>query len=77
MIYKEKFNNFPLAQDRFEHILSLETQDEIKVQALYHLYRMEVDENSPNQLKFKEALVKGYPETPFAKLISDPENFDN
>ena len=77
MIYKEKFNNFPLAQDRLEHILSLETQDEIKVQALYHLYRMAVDENSPNQLKFKEALVEGYPETPFAQLISDPENFDN
>ncbi|MDB3862538.1 hypothetical protein N9313_03095 [Flavobacteriaceae bacterium] len=77
MIYKEKFKNYSLAQERLEHLLSEQTADEIKVQVLYHLFRMGVETNSPKSEDYKTQLVEGYPETPFAQLISDPENFDN
>ena len=41
LIYKEKFNDFPLATERLKKVLSLNPPKEIRVQALYHLYRME------------------------------------
>jgi tetratricopeptide (TPR) repeat protein len=76
MIYKEKFNDFPLAQQRLQKVLSLDPTDEIAVQALYHLYRMEEQEESTNADTYKQQLIANYPETPFARLLSDPENYD-
>lgn len=77
MIYKEKFKNFSLAQDRLEHLLKQKTTDEIKVQSLYHLFRMAIVEDPIKAEEYKKLLLKDYLETPFAQLISDPENFDN
>ena len=77
MIYKEKFKNFSLAKDRLYHLLNLKTADEIKVQALYHLFRMESETNSLKAKQHKKNLLESYPNTPFAQLISDQENFDD
>lgn len=76
MIYKEKFNDFPLAHKRLEKVLSLDAPQEIVVQALYHLYRMDEKENPSQAEKYKTQLVTNYPDTPFAQLLSDPENYD-
>ena len=40
MIYKEKFNDFDLAQNRLKKALNLNPPNGIASQALYHLYRM-------------------------------------
>ena len=40
MIYKEKFNDFDLAQNRLKKALNLNPPKGIASQALYHLYRM-------------------------------------
>jgi hypothetical protein len=77
MIYKEKFKNYSLAQDRLEHLISQDLADELKVQAVYHLYRMAAAEDSSAAEYYKTILLEDYPETPFAQLISNPENFDN
>jgi len=77
MIYKEKFKNYRLAEERLTHLISIEPADEIKVQALYHLYRMALTENLLMASEYKSTLIEEYPETAFAQLISDPENFDN
>ena len=76
MIYKEKFNDFSLAHERLEKVLSLDAPEEIVVQALYHLYRMDEKENPSQAEKYKNQLVSNYPETPFSQLLSDPENYD-
>jgi hypothetical protein len=77
MIYKEKFKNYPLAHERLEKVMSLKPKDEIAVQALYHLYRMNEEEGSLKAKMYKEQLITKYPETAFASLLSDPENYDN
>ena len=77
MIYKEKFKNFTLAQDRLEYLIKQKATDKIKVQALYHLFRMAVKTNSLKAEEYKTILIQNFSETPFAQLISDPENFDN
>lgn len=77
MIYKEKFKNYPLAEERLMHLISQEPADELKVQALYHLFRMASTQNDPLAAEYKSILLEEYPQTAFAQLISDPENFDN
>lgn len=76
MIYKEKFNDFSLAHNRLEKVISLSPPDEIMVQALYHLYRMDQQENPQAAILYKKVLINNHPETPFARLLSDPENYD-
>ena len=77
IIYKEKFKNYPLAEERLINLISLEPADELKVKALYHLFRMASTQNAPLAAVYKSTLLEEYPETAFAQLISDPENFDN
>ncbi len=74
MIYKEKFNDYHLAQERLEKLLELDPADELKVQALYHLYRIYEKKSSTIANKFKKQLINLYPQTPFAQILVDPEN---
>ena len=76
MIYKEKFKNFYLAKSRLDYLISQKTVNEIKAQALYHLFRMAAETNSTTAKKYKKALIEGYPMTPFAQLISNLEDND-
>src|SRR6056300_11368 len=77
MIYKEKFNNFSLARERLKHLILQDAEPELKVQAVYHLYRMAELENESMAEQYKKELLEDYPETPFARLVADSENFDN
>ena len=72
-----QFKNYPLAEERLMHLISQEPADELKVQALYHLFRMASTQNDPLAAEYKSVLLEEYPQTAFAQLISDPENFDN
>ena len=74
MIYKEKFNDYPLAQKRLEKLLELNPVDELKVQALYHLFRINEKKSSIEANKFKTELIELYPKTLFAQILIDPEN---
>ena len=74
MIYKEKFNDYPLAQKRLEKLLELNPADELKVQALYHLFRINEKKSPIEANKFKTQLIKLYPKTLFAQILIDPEN---
>ena len=76
LIYKEKFNDFALANDRLKKVLSLNPPNEIKVQALYHLFRMEEKSKSNLADNYKIDLITNYPDTPFARLLSDPNNYN-
>ena len=76
LIYKEKFNDFPLAEKRLLKVISIDPPDDIKVQALYHLYRMNEKQNDNKAEEYKTELIENYPNTSFAKLLSNPENYD-
>lgn len=76
MIYKEKFADFLLARKRLNALLDLTPPEEIAVQALYHLYRMNETEFPERAAQNRAILLENYSDTPFAVLISDPENYD-
>ena len=77
LIYKEKFNDFPLAKKRLKKLLSLNPPKEIRVQALYHLFRMEEKKKTDVAENYKIDLIKNYPETPFARILSDQKNYNS
>jgi len=77
MIYKEKFGDFPLARMRLDTLLISNPPEAIAVQALYHLYRMNEKEFPQVAAENKARLVTDYPDTSFARLLSDPENYDD
>ena len=76
MIYKEKFNDFLLAHSRLEKVITLKATDEITVQALYHLFRMDEFEDPKTANLYKRLLIDNYPETAFARFLNDPDNYD-
>ncbi|MEK9516657.1 MAG: hypothetical protein VWZ97_01415 [Flavobacteriaceae bacterium] len=75
MIYKESFKNYPLAQDRLEHLLRLNLPGEIAASALYHLYK--IDENGwPQKAKqYYNRIVQNHPDSPYAKILTNPDEF--
>ena len=77
LIYKEKFNDFPLAKKRLKKLLSLNPPKEIRVQALYHLFRMEEKKKTDVAENYKIDLIKNYSETPFARILSDQKNYNS
>ena len=76
LIYKEKFNDFPLAQERLKKVISLKSPKEIEVQALYHLFRMEEKFNYKAAEIYKSQLINKYSDTPFARLLSDSLSYN-
>lgn len=77
LIYKEKFNDFPLATERLKKVLSLNPPKKIRVQALYHLYRMEEKKKTDVAENYKIDLIKNYPDTPFARILSNQKNYNS
>ena len=76
MIYKEKFNNLTIAEERLEKVLLMSPPKEIAVQALYHLYRIN-EKTTPSKAHIlKETIIDNYPETPFAQILLNPDNLE-
>ena len=75
MIYKESFKNNKLAQNRLDHLISLNPPDEIAAPALYHLYRINEKKLSQKAEQYYNRIVSDHPESPYAKILSNPDEF--
>lgn len=72
IIYKENFKIKPKAIEMFEDNVNNYPANAFEVQSLYQLYRLTAN---PQQDKYKNLLLSKYPETDYAKIISDPDYF--
>jgi len=77
VIYKQKFSNYNLARDRFKKLLSKNPRSEIKVQALYHLYKINQNKDDSLANYYKSKILDNFPKTPFAILLSISNNYSN
>ena len=75
ILYKEKFKNTFLANDRLKKLLVSEPNENQQLNAWYHLYKMNEIDQPKMALVYKDKIVREYPESRFARIISDPENF--
>ncbi len=71
--YRDVLDDKPDAIATFETILRRFPDDPNKPAIYYSLYRLYADEDIAKSDLYKNKLLKEFPETPFAKVISDPD----
>ena len=75
ILYKEKFKNFDLASERLKSLLVNSPSENQELNAWYHLYKMNTLKDSKQALVYEDKITQKYPESRFARIIKDPENF--
>jgi tetratricopeptide (TPR) repeat protein len=75
-IYKDKLNNLPVSVETFESLTNRFPETEHRLESLYQLYRLNtILENYEQADYYKNLIVGEYPDSDYAKLITDPEYF--
>jgi len=76
MIYKDKLENYPKAVEAFETLNERFPENDNKLQTYYHMYRMyTMMENAEQAEYYKSLIVENYPDSDYAKLLTDPDYF--
>jgi len=75
ILYKEKFKNFDLASERLKSLLVNSPSENQELNAWYHLCKMNTLKDSKQALVYEDKIIQKYPESRFARIIKDPENF--
>jgi hypothetical protein len=73
LIYKEQFKNIPKAINNLERVLAANPVEELILPINYHLYQIYADEGNPKRDKHKNVVLTDYADTPFAKIILNPD----
>ncbi|MDB5060665.1 MAG: hypothetical protein JWP67_508, partial [Mucilaginibacter sp.] len=71
--YRDVLDDKKEAIAAYELILTRFPENPNKPALYYNLYRLYSESNVPQSNKYKDLVLKQYPETPFAKTILDPE----
>jgi len=77
LMYKQRFGNNLLAIDRFETLLRKNPTSKIKVQILYHLYKINQKRDDSLANYYRSIIVNNFSKTPFAILLKDSNNYRN
>ena len=75
IIYKEKFKNIPLALSRLDKVFQLKPSETQEVSALYHTFKILENTDPERAISYRTTLLERYPDSPFAQIVKDPENF--
>ena len=76
LIYKEKFQQYPLAIKRLERFLAEKPKENLILPAKYHLYKIyEITEDSRLE-KVKIEIITDYPDSRFTKIIQNPNELN-
>lgn len=75
-VYMNDLNNYPKAIDAFETLNKKYPDSKYKLPAYYNLYKLnkELENNSRSQT-YKDKIIQQYPETNYAKVLSNPNYF--
>ena len=75
-IYKEKLLNNPKAIETYDELFRRFPQSENTPHAYYNMYRMyHIDGNNSDARYYKNKLIKDYPNSEYAKMLTDPNYF--
>ena len=73
LIYKEQFKNSSKSIENLERLLVSNPDEELILPINYHLYQLYADQENPKSEEYKNRVLSNYPESPFAKIIINPE----
>jgi tetratricopeptide (TPR) repeat protein len=73
LIYKEQFKNIPKAIANLERVLASEPDKELILPINYHLYQIYEAQGDAKGDTYKNVVLTDYKDTPFAKIILNPD----
>lgn len=74
--YFEKLSDVSKANESFENILTKYSDNTLVPEALYNLYKTNKDINPSRSEGYRQQLTEKYPETEFARILSDPGYYE-
>ncbi|MCX6259868.1 MAG: tetratricopeptide repeat protein [Bacteroidia bacterium] len=75
-VFAEKIADPQKAAESYESLLSRYPNNELVPETLYDLYKLYKEENSQKSEISRQRLLEKYPESEFAKIISDPDYYN-
>ncbi|GAA4233880.1 hypothetical protein GCM10022291_12010 [Postechiella marina] len=74
LIYKEKFKEYDLAKDKFQNLLKSNPEERLILPSKYNLYKIYelLGENDEASIA-KADIIKSYPESRYATILTNPE----
>ncbi len=74
VIYKEKFQEYGLAIDKFENLLQSDPEQRLIVPAKYNLFKIyQVQNDIVNADKYKQDVINNHGTSRYAKILQNPE----
>jgi len=73
LIYKEQFKNTPKAINNLERLLVSDPENELILPTNYHLYQLYSVSGNTKASQYKDFILNSYPDSPFSKIILNPE----
>ena len=74
--YSERIFDQAKATETFESLIARFPESDLVPETLYNLYRVNKDENSPKSEAYRQRLLQNYPESEYARILSDPEYYE-
>jgi tetratricopeptide (TPR) repeat protein len=76
-VFAEKITDTKKAAESYETLLTRFPDNMLVPETLYDLYRLYKEENSQKSEVSRQRLLEKYPDSEFAKIISDPDYYNN
>ncbi len=73
IIYKEQFQEYQLAADKLENLLSFNPKEKLILPINYHLYKIYANFDVSRSNKYKDVVVNNYPDSRYATIILNPD----
>ncbi len=74
LIYKEKFKEYRLSKDKFINLLESNPEEKFILPSKYNLFKLsELLEEDSRIAFYKEDIITNYPDSRYAKILSNPE----
>jgi tetratricopeptide (TPR) repeat protein len=73
IIYKEQFNEYQLAADKLEKLLSFNPKEKLILPINYHLYKIYANFDELRSNKYRDVVVNNYPDSRYASIILNPD----
>ncbi len=74
VIYKEKFQEYGLAVDKFENLLQSKPEERLIIPSKYNLYKIYLAQGDiTNSSTYKQSIINNHPESRYAKILQNPD----
>jgi tetratricopeptide (TPR) repeat protein len=74
--YSEKISDQAKATETFESLINRFPDNELVPETLYNLYKVNKTENNSKSEAYRQRLLQKYPESEFARILSDPAYYE-